>query len=262
MELKINFLNKRILFLLILVSFCSIPLFSAKVPELKGRVNDYANVINDKTEAEINEYLSALENQSGIQIAVLTVQSLEGEDIASFGIKVADAWKLGSEAEDNGAILIAAMQEHDLRIEVGDGLEGELTDAKCGLILRNVIIPAFREGDYSLGILKGVQNMGGVASGNMEIVTTSVKEEREEDVNIGSIIAVIFWIIFFSVVVSSKSGIWKWLFFSSAANNHYKRYTGPSGGSSRGFGSSMSSFGSSFHGGGGHFSGGGASGHW
>ena len=111
MELKISFLNKRILFLLILVSFCSIPLFSAKVPELKGRVNDYANVINDKTEAEINEYLSALENQSGIQIAVLTVQSLEGEDIASFGIKVADAWKLGSEAEDNGAILIAAMQE-------------------------------------------------------------------------------------------------------------------------------------------------------
>ncbi|MCR5062678.1 MAG: TPM domain-containing protein [Treponema sp.] len=262
MELKIKFLNRRIRFLLILLAFCAIPLSAAKVPELKSRVNDYAGVISDKTEAEINEYLTALEEQTGIQIAVLTVQSLEGDDIASFGIKVADSWKIGSEANDNGAILIAAMQEHDIRIEVGDGLEGELTDAKCGLILRNVIIPSFREGDYSEGILEGVKNMGGVASGNMEIVSSSVQNGREEDVDIGSILAIIFWIVFFSVVVSSKCGIWKWLFFANVANNHYKRYTGWSGGSSRGFSSGGSSFHSSFHGGGGHFSGGGASGHW
>lgn len=249
--------------------------FALDVPALKGRVNDYAGIIGERTENEIEEYLSSLEEQSGVQIAVLTVPSLEGENIAGFGIKVAEKWQLGEKGKDNGAVLIVAMQEHDLRIEVGDGLEGVLTDAKCGLIIRNVIIPCFKDGNYSLGILRGVKNMGGVATDNMEIVSRSVaKGDEDSEANIGTIIAVLFWLIFFFVIISSKSGLWKWLFFANASKSFrstgYRRYTGPSGHPGGFSGSSMpkftgggsSSFGSSFHGGGGHFSGGGASGHW
>ena len=129
--------------LALLFLFSAFPAFAVSVPELKGRVNDYAKIIRDSDEREIEEYLYNLEQSSGIQLAVLTMPSLGGDDIASFGIKVADKWKLGGKEKDNGAILIVAYEEHDLRIEVGDGLEGSLTDAKCGLILRNVIVPEF-----------------------------------------------------------------------------------------------------------------------
>ena len=96
----------------------SSPLFAANVPALKGRVNDYAKIIRDSDEREIEEYLAGVEQACGAQIAVLTMPSLDGEDIASFAIKVADKWKLGDKEKDNGAILLVAYAEHDLRIEV------------------------------------------------------------------------------------------------------------------------------------------------
>lgn len=239
--------------------------FALKVPEYKGRVNDYANVINKNDEAEIEQYLADLDNQTGIQIMVLTVPSLEGEDIASFSIKVADKWQPGHKGKEDGAILVVAMQEHDLRIEVGDSLEDELTDVKCGLIIRNVIIPEFKNGAYSNGIVKGVKNMGGVASNNAELVEKSVWNEESSGGDLEGFIFFIIWVVFVFIVVMSKGGLFKWFFLSQifgGSRNYRPRgpYVPPkttftSGGG--GFGG-----GGSFHTGGGHFSGGGASGHW
>lgn len=225
-------------------------LSALEVPELKSRVNDYANIINKNDEAAISEYLAALDEQTGIQIAVLTIPSLKGEDIAAFGIKVAEKWKLGKSGEDNGALLLVSMAERELRIEAGYGLEGSLTDAKCGLIIRNVIIPEFRDGNYSGGILKGVQNMGGIASGNVELVNKNVLE-GEENSTVG-IIFIIIWLIFIFTIIGSRGGILKWLFLSNVANSvgRSSRNGGFSGG------------GKGFSGGGGRFGGGGASGHW
>ena len=163
---------KRVLSIFaVAVLFTVFPAFAANVPALKGRVNDYAKIIRDSDEREIEEYLAGVEQSTGIQIAVLTMPSLGGEDIASFGIKVADKWDIGDKDKDNGAILIVAYAEHDLRIEVGDGLEGSLTDAKCGLILRNVIVPEFKNGNYSAGIKKGIMNMGAIATGDESAVS-------------------------------------------------------------------------------------------
>lgn len=251
-------LKKRILpFLALLI--CATHLFAANVPQLQGRVNDYANVISQRDEQQITEYLAGLEQSTGIQIAVLTIPSLQGEDIASYAIKVCDKWQLGKKGQDNGALLLLAMNERQVRIEVGYGLEDKLTDAKCGLIIRNVIIPEFRDGNYGAGMYKGVRNMGGIASDNAEIVSNRVLNEENSEDSIFGLIFMIIWIVIFFSVLTSKGGIFKWIFLNNMLNNgrHYHNHSSfhhTSGGFGGGFG------GGGFHGGGGHFGGGGASG--
>lgn len=251
-------LKKRIIpFLLTLI--CGAQLFAANIPQLQGRVNDYANVISQRDEQQITEYLAGLEQATGIQIAVLTIPSLQGEDIASYSMKVCDKWQLGQKGKDNGALLLLAMDERQVRIEVGYGLEGKLTDAKCGLIIRNVIIPEFREGNYGAGMYKGVRNMGGIASDDTEIVSKRVLNEESSEDSIFGLIFMIVWIIIFFSVLTSKGGIFKWIFLNNMLNsgrhysNHSSFHSGP-GGFGGGFG------GGGFHGGGGGFGGGGASG--
>ncbi|MCR4579176.1 MAG: TPM domain-containing protein [Treponema sp.] len=255
-------LKKVLCSLSILLVSCGLT-FAAKVPELKGRVNDYANIISNGTEEKLTAYLKDLDEQQGVQIAVLTVPSIEGDDIASYSMKVAEKWKLGDAKTDKGALLVVAYQEHSLRIEVGYGLEDKLTDAKCGLIIRNVIIPQFKDGDYSEGILLGVQNMGGIATDNAELVSRSVQNADEESEDIAGMIFMFIAFLFFIALISSKGGIWKWILLSNLTGGHrYGGYRGFSSGSSHhssGFGGS--GFGG-FSGGGGHFGGGGASGHW
>lgn len=247
----------------------SSPVFAVDVPALKGRVNDYAKIIRDSDEYEIEEYLASLEQSTGIQMAVLTMPSIGSESIESFGIRVADKWQLGDKEKDNAAILIVAYAEHDLRIEVGDGLEGSLTDAKCGLILRNVIVPEFKNGNYSAGIKKGVMNMGGIASGDESAVSKRVLEgdSGSSDNSTVPLVILILWLIFFSSIIRAgtrrgrKRGRYyhngntiAWIAADAALRSMMG--SGHSGGShsSGGFGG--------FSGGGGHFSGGGASAHW
>ena len=95
---------------------------------------------------------------------MLTIPSLEDDDLELFSMRVVENWKLGQEKEDNGALLLIAWQEKKIRIEIGYGLEGILTDAKCGLIIRNVMAPLFQSGKYGEGVLSAVQYMGGIIS--------------------------------------------------------------------------------------------------
>ena len=267
---RLNKISRVLTAFAVTALFSVFPAFAANVPALKGRVNDYAKIIRDSDEREIEEYLSGLESSTGIQIAVLTMPSLEGEDIASFGIKTADKWKLGDKEKDNGAILIVAYAEHDLRIEVGDGLEGSLTDAKCGLILRNVIVPEFKNGNYSAGIKKGVLNMGGIASGDESAVSRSVKEgdsgSSATDLVAGFICVIWIFLFMCGIAAGSRRGRRRGRYYhngntiawiaADAALRSIMRGSGGGGHSSGGFG------GGGFSGGGGHFSGGGASAHW
>ena len=261
-------INRTLTALVLTVLFCTFPAFTANVPALKGRVNDYAKIIRDSDEREIEEYLAGIEQSSGIQIAVLTMPSLDGDDISTFGLKVADKWKLGDKDKDNGAILIVAYAEHDLRIEVGDGLEGSLTDAKCGLILRNVIVPEFKNGNYSAGIKKGVQNMGAIAIGDESAVSRSVREGDSNNSESGfvPIFICVIWLIIFasSVTAGARRGRRRGRYYhngntiawiaADAALRSMMKGSGSGSHSSGGFGG--------FSGGGGHFSGGGASAHW
>ena len=130
--------------LLIIIVCCCLPLtaYGLEVPKLQGYVNDYAGMISPPAKSKIEEALRAFEQSDSTQIVILTIPSLEGEDIEQFGIKVGDTWKIGQKAKDNGAILIVSKQERRIRIEVGRGLEGKLTDLTAGRIIDLVLSPA------------------------------------------------------------------------------------------------------------------------
>ena len=128
--------------------------FAFDVPPLKARVNDYAGLM--AYVGILEERLANFEQETGHQIAVLTVPSLEGEDIESFGIKVAEKWKIGKKGVDNGVILIVALKDRKLRLEVGYGLEGVLPDAIANRIIQEQITPRFRSGDFPGGIEAGI----------------------------------------------------------------------------------------------------------
>ena len=119
--------------------------FALGVPALNGRVNDNAKLMSSRERQEAEEYLAAVEKQSGVQIAVLTVKSLQGESLEVYANDVFEKWGLGKKGQDNGVLLLVAYNERGVRIEVGYGLEGTLTDTKCGIIIRNIIIPEFKE---------------------------------------------------------------------------------------------------------------------
>lgn len=250
-------MKKQICFFAFILCLCTAAIHSIEIPALTGRINDGANIIDSKDKEELDSYLSAVEEATGIQIAVLTVKSIEDDSIESFAHEAAETWKPGQSGKDNGALLVVAFAERKIRIEVGYGLEDKLTDTKCGMIIRNEIVPAFRNGNYSEGILNGVKTLGTIAAGN-EVYSESNKKGAESD---GSPLAGLLFILFWFVVFSSLSAGRKhrfvpWFLLSSALGSRSSGYSG----SSSGFSSSPS--GKSFSGGGGHFGGGGASGGW
>ncbi len=126
------------------------------VPDLSRRVTDQTATLTAQQIAELDTQLAALEARKGSQIAVLIVPTLDGEDIAQFGIRVADKWKIGRTKVDDGVILVVAKNDRKLRIEVGYGLEGAIPDAIAKRVIAEIITPYFKAGDYSGGIAAGV----------------------------------------------------------------------------------------------------------
>jgi uncharacterized protein len=137
-------------------------------PALTGRVVDQAALLNVETEARIDAKLADLEAKTSIQLVVVTLRSLGGYDIGDYGYQLGRAWGIGQRGKNNGALLIVAPAERKVRVEVGYGLEGLLTDAVSNLIIRNAILPRFRTGDFSGGIERGVDDLVQVLSGDAE----------------------------------------------------------------------------------------------
>ena len=138
------------------------------VPQLRGRVNDYADMISAPAEARLEEELKSFEQSDSTQIVILTIPSLEGEVIEDFGIRVADAWKIGQKGKDNGVILIASKEDREMRIEVGSGLEGRLTDLMSGRIIDLVMKPRFKRGDFDGGFMAGVSALIDASRGEFQ----------------------------------------------------------------------------------------------
>ncbi|HTG31484.1 MAG TPA: TPM domain-containing protein [Thermoanaerobaculia bacterium] len=130
--------------------------FAKEVPPLTGRVNDTANLIPLDQRQRIEAQLAQFEQQTGNQVSVLTIDSLDGEEIADYGNKVGRAWGLGQKGKDNGALLMVSKNDRKMRIEVGYGLEPVLTDLQTSVIQNQVIIPYFKKGDFGGGIEAGV----------------------------------------------------------------------------------------------------------
>lgn len=247
------------------------------IPPFEGiPVVDTAHILSARAQDELNAYLVAASEQTGVQVAVLTVPSLNGETIASYGIAAAEAWGLGQHGADNGVLLTVAMQEHEVRIDVGYGLEEKLTDTVCGLIIRQHIVPAFRSGDYAAGIKAGVEKIVAVATDGAAITGVDSGEDGSlADV----IIPIVMFALFFGIVASAQGyGFLAYrLLFGLLTGRPVRRTIYPrsahtdghdpygsflGGGHSRPGGFGGSHGGNRFGGGGGHFGGGGASGKW
>lgn len=137
----------------ILVTLQSLAL---EVPPLVGRVNDGASLLSPTTKQQLTEHLLAYETATGHQLAVLTIPSLNGDPLEDFSIRVVESWKLGKKTKDDGVLILVVSKDRKARIEVGYGLEGDLTDAAAGRIVRDVMAPKFRGGDYEGGITAAV----------------------------------------------------------------------------------------------------------
>src|SRR5262245_4412228 len=137
-------------------------------PALTGRVVDDAGVLDAPTRAALTEKLAALEAKTTDQLVVATVRSLQGTSIEDYGNRLFRNWRLGQQGKNNGVLLVVAPNERKVRIEVGYGLEGTLTDAVTRLIIENGIIPRFRANDFSGGISRGIDDVIQVLTGDAE----------------------------------------------------------------------------------------------
>ena len=135
------------------------------VPELSSRVTDLTATLDRSAQSSLEDRLRAFELKHGSQIAVLIVSTTEPESIEQYSMRVAEKWKLGRKGIDDGAILLVAMKERTMRIEVGYGLEGALNDATCKRIISEIITPQFQRGDFRAGIEAGIDQMIRVVEG-------------------------------------------------------------------------------------------------
>ena len=154
---------------------CLMPavVFALDFPPLTGRVVDQAGVMSAASRSDIEAKSKELEDKSGIQLVVATVKSLQGSDIETYANELFRFWKLGEAKKNNGVLLLVAPAEHKVRIEVGYGLEGTLTDALSSVIISSAIVPRFKANDYSGGIQRGVE-------GIIAVLTTDASEWRQK----------------------------------------------------------------------------------
>src|SRR5579871_4720688 len=140
---------RALIVILLAALWAGVALAAASFPPLTGRVVDQAKILSAVTIADLERKLADLEQKSGIQLVVATVPSLGGEEIEPYANALFRAWKLGESKKNNGALLLIAPNERRVRIEVGYGLEGTLTDAVSSLIIGNAIAPRFKAGDFN-----------------------------------------------------------------------------------------------------------------
>jgi len=194
---------KKWLFLLIFFLWC-LP-YSAcalEVPKLQGYVNDYAGMISPLAKSKIEEKLRAFEQSDSTQIVILTVPSLEGENIEEFGIKVGEAWKIGKKGKDNGILFIVSKQERKIRIEVGYGLEGKLTDLTAGRIIDLVIKPRFKQEDFDGGFIAGVSSLIDATRGEFR---AEPRPARRGQKGISPFLSIVLFFGIFTLLMGSAS---------------------------------------------------------
>ncbi|PPQ39178.1 uncharacterized protein SAMN06265338_105210 [Rhodoblastus acidophilus] len=227
-----------------------------KFPELTGRVVDQANVLSPDSRRAVESKLADLENRSSIQFVVATLASLQDQDIETFANLLFRKWGLGEKTKNNGVLLLVAPKERKVRIEVGYGLEGVLTDALSKLIIVNGVAPRFKAGDFAGGIDRGVDDV-------ISILTTDTSEwQKKPDLRQDSPDSLFNAILPFLIVALVILIIWQSR-RGGGGGGPFIVMGGP-GGSSGGGGWGGSSGGgdSGFSGGGGSSGGGGASGDW
>lgn len=261
----------------------SLAALAAEIPALTGRVVDNADMIDASAEAALTAKLEAFETKSSDQIVVATIDSLDGEAIEPYANRLFRSWQLGQKDEDNGVLLLVVKNDRKMRIEVGYGLEGTLTDVHSSLIIQDMV-QQFRAGDFSGGITQAVDGIEKVLEGQgAELEARAKRNQRDDsgefDVVVGLFLLLWFTLFFGSILMAVlprmfgekiAPGRYRWLGMEFNYGRNTRRRSRDSGwvittGGGSGWsggGGGWSSGGGGFSGGGGSSGGGGASGGW
>lgn len=175
-----------------------------------GFVNDFANVLSAGERSALEQTLQQNKQETGNEIAVVTVPNLGGDTVENFAEKLFQEWGIGEEGKDNGALLLVAIEDRAVRIEVGYGLEGALTDSIAGRIIRNDMTPQFREGNYYEGIAKAVEQMVAVTKGEGYAPPTDLSETMNimESWATPSLVAIFFFIQWVGSILARSKSWW------------------------------------------------------
>lgn len=213
-------------------------------PPFDRPIVDQTKTLSNEDVSRISNLIKAERQKKSLQIGVLMIDTLGNDDsLEEYSLKVARQWGIGDKKKSNGVLLLIAKNDRKMRIEVGNGMEGSLTDARASQIIRNTIAPKFRSGDYAGGVEAGVKRIIDAAEG---------RNLSDSDMDGESIVSILFIVIFITIIVIA-------ILKGNGSNGSRRRYWWLAGGSDSGSSGSSSS-GGSFGGGG--FSGGGASGGW
>lgn len=230
-------------------------------PALTGRVVDEAGLLSPEQKQNLTRALTEQEEKKGNQVVVVTLKSLRGISIEDYGYQLGRHWQIGRSGKDDGVLLIVAPNERKVRIEVGYGLEGVLTDAATRLIIENVILPDFRQGDYGGGIVAGTDAILKMLSDEEPIAEKrAVKERQKEAMPIGFIFLMLLFVFF--AIARSRGGGGRQVRGRRGSTVIVPPIGWGGGGGGFGGGGFGSGGGGGFSGGGGSFGGGGASGDW
>lgn len=253
-----------------IAALVSTPLGAQDFPELTGRVVDAADILSDTDEAGIATRLESVENETQRQFVVATVPDLQGYDIADYGYQLGRHWGIGDAERNDGILLIVAPNERKVRIEVGYGLEGIMTDAASSLIIQNSIIPSFKAGDMPAGIRTGVEAISmqlSLTEAEVQAQQIARAEERRQGkmtkiIVVISLLLLPFMLFVLPMIIFAKAFPKKYAKWKRNQAKGVRIRTSGSGSSYRSSSRSFSSSSRSFSGGGGSFGGGGASGSW
>lgn len=254
-------------------------------PALTGRIVDNANLLSSEAKLRLTNRLKALEQKTGDQIVVATVKTLNGYDIETYSNELFRRWALGQKGMNNGVLLLVALQDRVVRIEVGYGLEAIVTDATSSVIINTIILSNFREGNFETGIVEGTEAIADLLSGNGADFEARIKakkaleKEKAKKLKQRELISDIIFLVFFFIFVvmpilaaifGTKVGPrkYRWLgivftlWFLKIRNTSGFGGGRGSGWGGGGFGGGGGSSGGGFSGGGGSSGGGGATGRW
>jgi uncharacterized protein len=240
------------------------PTSSLNFPRLTGRIVDEAGLLDSAMRAELTQKLADLETKSTDQLVIVTLRSLQGTSIEDYGYQLGRAWQIGQQGKNNGVLLIVAPNERKVRIEVGYGLEGTLTDAISSFIIQTSILPRFKAGDFAGGIKRGAEDVIQVLTGDAEeykqrAAKTSERTDSPDDLFLMIVIVIFILFVLWNVYRSIQAQQMTPGRRGKGGSDWYIP-SGSSGGSS--WSSGSSSGGGGFSGGGGSFGGGGSSGSW
>ena len=247
-----------ILTIIILALLVPIIAYTQKLPKPVGYVNDFASVIDENTKLKMGRLAEIIKKTTGAEIAVVTVKSIAPyATIEDFSINLASKWGIGEKGKDNGILIVLAMKERRIRIEVGYGLEGFITDGLAGEIIDKSILPYFRSGNYSKGLLKGEEAVAGIIAKEYKVdlskYNLNVRESKKYTRQGGFPIGLLSFIILLFLFGGGRFFLWPLLFLGGFSGRGFFGGGFGSGGDSGFGGGGFSGFG------GGGFGGGGAS---